>query len=61
MTDTGKIPHNYVSFDELLMNRHWEYPMDEQQAVNMARVWFRVNQLVSQYPAEIKEIGRAHV
>lgn len=46
-------PHNYVSFDELLMNRHWEYPLSEADAVNMARVWFRVNRLVSQYPVNL--------
>jgi hypothetical protein len=36
------------------MQRHWEYPVSEQQAVNMARVWFRINRLLSQYPAELK-------
>ena len=48
-------PHNYVSYDELLMNRHWEYPLTEADAVNMARVWFRVNKLLSQYPANLTQ------
>jgi len=46
-------PHNYVSYDELLMNRHWEYPISEAEAVNMARVWFRLNRLLAQYPANL--------
>lgn len=50
---TATKPHNYVSFDELLMNRHWEYPVTELEAVNMARVWFRANKLLSQYPANL--------
>ena len=49
----GTKPHNYLSFDELLMNRHWEYPITELEAVNMARVWFRVNKLLVQYPANL--------
>lgn len=48
------VPHNYVTFEDLLMQRHWEYPITEAMAVNMARVWFRINKLLSQYPAEIK-------
>lgn len=48
-------PHNYVSFDQLLMDRHWEYPITEAMAVNMARLWFRVNQLTSRYPATLPE------
>lgn len=49
----SKRPHNYISYDELLMNRHWEYPIDEMEAVNMARVWYRVNKLLSQYPTNM--------
>ncbi len=52
MTQPSK-PHNYISYDELLMNRHWQYPLTEADAVNMARVWFRVNKLLAQYPATL--------
>lgn len=55
MTDKlVQIPHNYLSFEDLLMQRHWEYPVTEEQAVNMARVWYRVNQLLTKYPVELK-------
>lgn len=47
------VPHNYVTFEELLMNRHWEYPVTELEATNMARVWFRINKLLSQYPPSL--------
>lgn len=50
---TAQKPHNYISFDSLLMDRHWEFPLDEAKAVNMARLWFRVNQLTSRYPATL--------
>jgi hypothetical protein len=46
-------PHNYVSFEELLMQRHWEYPLSELDAANMARVWLRVNQLLAKYPEKL--------
>jgi len=46
-------PQNYISFDALLMDRQWEYPVTEEMAVNMARVWFRVNQLIAEYPAQL--------
>jgi hypothetical protein len=52
MTQSSK-PHNYISYDELLMNRHWQYPLTEADAINMARVWFRINKLVAQYPATL--------
>lgn len=39
------------------MGRHWEYPVTEEEAVNMARVWHRVNLLVSRYPAELTKAG----
>lgn len=53
MPDKIELPHNYVSFEDLLMRRHVEYPLTEAMAVNMARLWFRVNTLTSKYPATL--------
>lgn len=49
------VPINYVSYEELLMQRHWEYPVSELDAVNMARVWHRINLLLTKYPKKLAE------
>lgn len=42
----------FITHAELLMSRHLEYPPTEEQAKNLGVLWFRVNALLAEYPAQ---------
>lgn len=41
----------YVTYADLLMGRHKSYPLTEEEATNLGRLWHRVNQLCSKLSA----------